>query len=65
MPTPAERIDPNSPHYDAAFAELRRKAYAAFEAHEHDMATDPAYRKAAKAIAAKQDRAIKRRLRNS
>lgn len=31
-PTVAERIDPNSPHYDAAFAELRRKAVAEYEA---------------------------------
>lgn len=28
---------------------LRREAYAAFEAHEHDMATDPNYRKMAQA----------------
>ena len=26
MPTVAERIDPASPHYDPAFAELRRKS---------------------------------------
>jgi len=44
MPTVAERIDPASPHYDPAFAELRRKAFQAHADHEHDMQEDPAYR---------------------
>lgn len=44
-PTVAERIDPNSPHYDAEFAEMRRKAFAAHADHEKDMAEDPNYRK--------------------
>ena len=36
MPTVAERIDPKSPHYDAAFAELRRKAFASWESYKQD-----------------------------
>jgi hypothetical protein len=39
MPTVAERIDPKSPHYDAAFAELRRKAFGAWEDHKQDQKT--------------------------
>lgn len=46
MPTVAERIDPKSPHYDPAFAELRRKAFEAHADHERDMQEDPAYREA-------------------
>lgn len=38
-----ERLNPNSPHYDPVFAEMRRKAYEAADAHEADM-NDPAYR---------------------
>lgn len=45
-PTVAERIDPKSPHYDAAFAELHRKAYKAAADHEADMKSDPDYRAA-------------------
>lgn len=63
MATTAERLDPNSPHYDAAFADLRRKAYAAFAAHESDMATDPEYRAEATRFIASEDRRIKRALR--
>lgn len=44
MATVAERIDPNSPHYDAKFAEMRRKAFAAWDGHVEDMKTDPEYR---------------------
>lgn len=43
-------------------AELRKKAYAAFAAHEHDMATDPEYRKEAEKFIKAEDRRIKARL---
>ena len=46
MPTVAERIDPKSPHYDAAFAELRRKAFGAWEDHKQDQKARKAQRKA-------------------
>jgi len=55
-PTVAERIDPNSPHYDAEFAELRRKAYKAHEDHEKDMAENPEYRKTYNRMMKKQER---------
>lgn len=44
MPSVAERIDPNSPHYDHEFAELRKKAFKAHEDHERDMKEDPQYK---------------------
>lgn len=31
MATTQERLDPTSPHYDEEFAELRRKAYKAYD----------------------------------
>lgn len=60
MATVAERIDPTSPHYDAAFAELRAKAFGSFAAHQHDMKIDPTYRKVAQRVAAAEDRKIKK-----
>lgn len=44
MPSVAERLDPQSPHYDPAFAELRKRAYRASADHERDMASNPEYR---------------------
>lgn len=49
-PTVAERIDPTSPHFDAAFAELRRKAYGAWDAHQKDCQLNPTYREASDKI---------------
>lgn len=45
MTTPAERLDPTSPHYDAELAALRAKAYKAWDDHEADMKNDPEYRR--------------------
>lgn len=44
MASVQERIDPNSPHYDAKFAEMRKQAYAAWDDHVDDMKNDPEYR---------------------
>lgn len=46
MPTTSERLDPNSPHYDKDFAELRRQAYKGHADHENDMKNDPVYKAA-------------------
>lgn len=44
MATVAERIDPNSPHYDAEFAKMREAAYSAWDDHKADMKNGPEYR---------------------
>ena len=47
-PTVAERIDPQSAHYDAAFAAMRKSAFNAFTDHKADMRNSAEYRKVAR-----------------